>query len=128
MIRLYKDDIINLYKLMSLKTGGTVGIREETLLDSALEMPFQTFFGAELYPTLIEKAARLGYGLVANHPFIDGNKRIGVFSMLVFLKINDINIEFEDNELIDLTLKLADGTYKYEELLEILQKKLCTVM
>ena len=123
MIRLYKDDILNLYKLMALETGGTVGIREESLLESALEMPFQTFLGEELYPTMLEKAARLGYGLVANHPFIDGNKRIGVFSMLVFLDVNEINIEFTDEELVDLTLKLADGTYKYDELLTILKIK-----
>jgi death-on-curing protein len=123
MIRLYKDDILNLYKLMALETGGTVGIREESLLESALEMPFQTFLGEELYPTMLEKAARLGYGLVANHPFIDGNKRIGVFSMLVFLDVNEINIEFTDDELVDLTLKLADGTYKFDELLTILKMK-----
>jgi death-on-curing protein len=123
MIRLYKDDILNLYKLMALETGGTVGIREESLLESALEMPFQTFLGEELYPTMLEKAARLGYGLVANHPFIDGNKRIGVFSMLVFLDVNEINIEFTDEELVDLTLKLADGTYKFDELLTILKMK-----
>ena len=123
MIRLYKDDILNLFKLMALETGGTVGIREESLLESALEMPFQTFLGEELYPTMLEKAARLGYGLVANHPFIDGNKRIGVFSMLVFLDVNEINIEFTDEELVDLTLKLADGTYKFDELLTILKMK-----
>lgn len=123
MIRLYKEDILNLYKLMALETGGTVGIREESLLESALEMPFQTFLGEELYPTMLEKAARLGYGLVANHPFIDGNKRIGVFSMLVFLDVNEINIEFTDEELVDLTLKLADGTYKFDELLTILKMK-----
>ena len=123
MIRLYKDDIINLYNMMTSATGGTVGIREESLLDSAIEMPFQTFYGEELYPSILEKAARLGFGLVANHPFIDGNKRVGIFAMLVYLDINDIIIEFSDEELIDLTLKLADGTYKYEDILRILKGK-----
>jgi death-on-curing protein len=123
MIKLEKDDILSLYKLMTIETGGTVGIREESLLESAIDAPFQTFMGLELYPTLIEKAARLGYGLVANHPFVDGNKRIGVFSMLVFLDVNGYNVLVSDDELVKLTLKLADGSYKYEELLEILKEK-----
>jgi death-on-curing protein len=123
MIKLEKDDILSLYKLMTIETGGTVGIREESLLESAIDAPFQTFMGLELYPTLIEKAARLGYGLVANHPFVDGNKRIGVFSMLVFLDVNGYNVLVSDDELVKLTLKLADGSYKYEELIEILKEK-----
>ena len=123
MIKLEKNDILDLYKLMANKTGGTVGIREESLLESALDAPFQTFAGFELYPTLIEKAARLGYGLVANHPFVDGNKRIGIFSMLVFLEVNDLIIEFSDEEIVSITLKVADGTYKYDDLLSILRKK-----
>ena len=123
MIKLEKDDILSLYKLMTIETGGTVGIREESLLESAIDAPFQTFMGLELYPTLIEKAARLGYGLVANHPFVDGNKRIGVFSMLVFLDVNGYNVLVSEDELVKLTLKLADGSYKYEELLEILKEK-----
>ena len=123
MIKLGKSDILDLYKLMANKTGGTVGIREESLLESALDAPFQTFAGFELYPTLIEKAARLGYGLVANHPFVDGNKRIGIFSMLVFLEVNDLIIEFSDEEIVSITLKVADGTYKYDDLLSILRKK-----
>ena len=123
MIKLEKDDILNLYKLMTKETGGTVGIRDEALLESAIDAPFQTFMSEELYPTLVEKAARLGYGLVANHPFIDGNKRIGVFSMLVFLDVNGYNVTFTDDELVSMTLKLADGSYKYEELLKIIKEK-----
>lgn len=90
---------------------------------SALEAPYQTFAGYELFPSLIEKAARLGYGLVANHPFVDGNKRIGVFVMLVFLKLNGIDLTFSDEEIIDMALNTASGLYKYEDILKVLQTK-----
>ena len=75
MIKFDKDIILKLYKKMVLATGGTFGIRSESLLDSAINAPYQTYGGVELFPTLLEKGTRLGYGLVANHPFIDGNKR-----------------------------------------------------
>lgn len=123
MIKFNKDHILTLYKMMAEKTGGTVGIRDENLLESALEAPFQTFDGIELYPSLIEKAARLGYGLVANHPFVDGNKRIGVFAMLTFLEINNIQLSFKDEEVENIALKLADGSYKYDDILKILETK-----
>ena len=124
MIKLSKEMILNLYKKMVMYTGGSFGIREETLLDSALLAPFQTFFGDELYKTTLEKAARLGYGLVANHPFIDGNKRIGIYVMLVFLEVNNIFIDFSDDDIINLALKIADGTYKYDDVYDMLNRKL----
>ena len=70
MIKLTKDDILTLYKIMVDNTGGTIGIRDESLLDSALNAPFQTFGNEELYPSIKEKASRLCYGLIKNHPFI----------------------------------------------------------
>lgn len=81
MIRLTKNQVIALHKSLIEATGGTDGVRENGLLESALEAPFQTFDGNDLYPTLIQKAARLGYSLVLNHPFIDGNKRIGIHTL-----------------------------------------------
>ena len=80
-------------------TGGTIGIRDTSLLESALNAPFQTFGDEELYPSIIEKASRLCYGLIKNHPFIDGNKRIGVYAMLVYLGLNNINLDFSDEEI-----------------------------
>ena len=124
MIKLEKDDILSLYKLMTIETGGTVGIREESLLESAIDAPFQTFMGLELYPTLIEKAARLGYGLVANHPFVDGNKRIGILIMLVYFEMNGILIDFTDDEVVDMALGVASGKYSYNDLLTIVSAKL----
>ena len=86
-------------------------------MDSALNSCFQTFDGKELYPTKEEKGARLGYSLVSNHAFVDGNKRIGVLVMLSFLEINGIKLYFTDEELITVGLTLADGSMKYEDLL-----------
>lgn len=79
-----------LHSALISESGGSDGIRDNGLLDSALNTPFQTFAGRDLYPTVPEKAAGLGFGLIRNHPFIDGNKRIGAHAMLVFFKINNI--------------------------------------
>jgi death-on-curing protein len=123
-MKITRENILAIYTLLTEATGGSVGVREEGLLISALEAPYQTFDGVDLYPTLLEKAVRLGYGLVANHPFIDGNKRIGILVMLTYLELNGISIEFSDNEIIDMALGVASGKYKYEDLLKILNDKL----
>ena len=123
MIKLTKDNILTLYKIMVDNTGGTIGIRDTSLLESALNAPFQTFGDEELYPSIIEKASRLCYGLIKNHPFIDGNKRIGVYAMLVFLELNNINLNFSDEEIINIALKTADSTYSYDNILGILKGK-----
>lgn len=94
------------------------------MFESALEVPYQTFDGKELYPSKEEKAARLGYGLVANHPFVDGNKRIGLYVMISFLEVNGINIELTDEEIEKLAIGIADGTYKYEDVISFLRNKL----
>ena len=119
-----RDNVLNVYKILVEATGGTVGVRDEGLLLSAIEAPYQTFGGVELFPTTLEKAVRLGFGLVANHPFIDGNKRIGILVMLTFLELNGFNIEFSDDEIIDMALGVASGKYKYEDLYKILNDKL----
>lgn len=123
MIKITKNIVLNLYKKMTLATGGTVGIRDEGMLESALEAPYQSFDGVELYPTLNEKAARLGYGLTANHPFIDGNKRIGVYAMLVFLEVNGVLLPFTDSDIEFLAMRIADGSYKYEDVLNFINSK-----
>ena len=78
MIRLTKHQVIQMHKELLSYTGGTAGVRDENLLESALAAPFMMFSGTELFPSLEEKAARLCYGLVKNHAMVDGNKRIGV--------------------------------------------------
>jgi death-on-curing protein len=83
--------------------------------------PFQTFAGQELYPTVLEKATRLGFGLIKNHPFVDGNKRIGAHAMLVLLALNGIALSYEDEELISTILAVADGTLDADGLLRWVQ-------
>ncbi len=117
MIRLTTKQVISLHSSLIEATGGTDGVRDMGLLESALETPFQTFGGKDLYPALIQKAARLGHSLISNHPFVDGNKRIGIHTMLVFLAANGIEIECTQKELIDVGLSLADGTMNAEKLL-----------
>ena len=80
---LSKEQIILLHDMLIKETGGIKGVRDEGLLESAIASPFQTFDNTELFPTALEKAVRLGYGLIGNHAFIVGNKRIGAHAMLV---------------------------------------------
>jgi death-on-curing protein len=109
MNMLTKQQIILLHTQMIQQSGGSDGICDEGMLDSAINQPFQTFDDMELYPSVIDKAVRLGYGLITDHPFIDGNKRIGTHAMLVSLAINGIELQYDDEDLIDLILKIAAG-------------------
>ena len=118
MIEFDKDKVLLLQQLLIESTGGTAGVRDFGLLDSALASAFQTFDGVDLYPTKEEKAARLGFNLVSNHAFLDGNKRIGLLVMLSFLAINGINIKYTDDDLIEIGLSLASGSMNYDNLLE----------
>jgi len=120
MIMLDKKEIMYLYNELVKATGGLYGMRDETALDSALATAFQTFCGAELYPTTVSKIARLAYGIVSNHPFADGNKRIGTYVMLVLLDLNDINANFSDEDVILIGYDLASGKMTHEQLLEII--------
>jgi death-on-curing protein len=117
MIKFSKDKVLLLHQILTQETGGSAGVRDFNLLDSALESAFQTFDGKELYPTKQEKAARLGFNLVSNHAFVDGNKRIGMYVMITFLEVNGITIQATDDEIIRVGLALADGRMKYDELL-----------
>ena len=118
MKSLSRDQIVKLHKLCIEETGGSYGFRDEGMLDSALASPFQSFDGTDLYPTIEQKAARLGYGLVKNHAFIDGNKRIGTIAMLTLLSLNSIELNHSQEELSGIILEIAAGTMGYEELLE----------
>ena len=118
MIRLSKTQILLLHELLIAETGGSSGLRDEGMLDSALNAPFQTFGGEDVYPSLQQKAARLCFGLVKNHPFVDGNKRIGAHVMLVFLALNGIELQHTQTELSDIILQLAAGTIQSSDLLD----------
>ena len=118
---LTKSQIIRLHRDLIAESGGSSEIRDEGLLDSAINAPFQSFGGVELYPSVLEKASRLGFGLIKNHPFVDGNKRIGTHVMIVFLALNHIELVYEDKELIDLILDIASGSKNEKYLLNWLQ-------
>ncbi len=122
MIRLIKNQVVSIHSALISATGGSDGVRDDGLLESALESPFQTFDGTEIYPALLQKAARLGFSLVANHPFIDGNKRIGIHTMLVFLALNGVEISSTQEELVEVGLALANGSMNADELFAWLSK------
>ncbi|MBQ9511061.1 MAG: type II toxin-antitoxin system death-on-curing family toxin [Clostridia bacterium] len=118
MIKFSQEKVLLLHKLITEETGGDPNIRDVDMLDSALESAFQTFDGKELYPTKEEKAARIGFSLIANHAFVDGNKRIGMYILLTFLETNGIKIRPTNEEVARVGLSVADGTMKYEDLLK----------
>ena len=118
MKRLSKEHILMLHSQLIKQTGGSDGVRDFNLLESAIETPFQVFAGEELYPTIQAKGARLGYGLIKNHCMLDGNKRIGIHAMLVFLALNGIELQYTQRELYKMVLEVADGSLIYEAMLK----------
>ncbi|MBR1391191.1 MAG: type II toxin-antitoxin system death-on-curing family toxin [Lachnospiraceae bacterium] len=118
MIILSKEQIIKLHAQLIEETGGSDGIRDENLLESALAAPFQTFGDEDAFPSLQQKAARLGYGLIKNHAFVDGNKRIGTHVMLIFLALNKIELDYAQQELSDIILKVAADKCSFEDLIK----------
>ena len=124
MIKLSKDRVLLLHQYMAEETGGSIGLRDEGLLESALESAFATFDGKELYSSKEEKAARIGASLVGNHAFLDGNKRIGMYVMLTFLEVNGVKVECSDEDIVSAGLALADGSMGYDELLVWLRARI----
>lgn len=105
------EQVINLHQKMIKTTGGKKGVRDKSLLESALNNAFVTFDNIELYPSTEEKCANICFAIINNHPFIDGNKRLGIFIMLVLLDYNGIVLQYEQNDLVDLGLGIAKGIY-----------------
>lgn len=118
MILLTTDEIIELHKKLIERTGGSHGLRDRNLLESAIYSAQAVFDGEEAYPTSEEKAARLCYSITNNHAFVDGNKRIGVFTMLMTLKLNSVKISYTQAELINLGLSVANSRLDYEAVLQ----------
>ena len=117
MIVLTKEQVVALHTQIITETGGETGIRDDGLLDSALHAPFQSYANKYMYPSIQQEAARLGFGLVTNHAFIDGNKRIGAHAMLVFLALNGIELEYSQDELVNIFLNIATGKSSLNDLL-----------
>lgn len=118
MIILSKEQVLKLHASLIKATGGSDGIRDEGMLDLALNNPFQSFDGKELYPSIQAKAARLCFGLVKNHAMLDGNKRLGAHAMLVFLALNGHELSYSQKELSDVILALAAGGIGEKEILQ----------
>ena len=122
MIRFSEKKVLLLHQLLIRETGGADHLRDFALLDSALEGAYATFGGTELYPSLEEKGARLGFSLISNHAFVDGNKRIGMFVMLTFLEVNGIRMTCTNEDVIEAGFGVASGAMKYVALLEWVRK------
>ena len=118
MIKFSKEKVLLLHQLIIQETGGDINVRDLNLLDSALESAFSTFDGKDLFPTKEEKAATIGYGLIANHAFMDGNKRIGMYVMLTFLEVNGITLSMSDQDIYEAGIAVASGTMDYNGLLQ----------
>ena len=117
MIKFSKGKVLLLHRLIAEETGGSIGVRDEGLLEAALENVFASFGGEEFYPSKEEKGARLSYELTSNHAFVDGNKRIGMYVMLTFLEVNGIRLECTNEEVAEVGFAVAAGQMKYEALL-----------
>lgn len=122
MIRLTEQQILAVHSRMIEMTGGVDGVRDNSLLDSALNAPFQTFDGKELYPALLSKAAVMCRSIISNHPFVDGNKRTGIHVTLIFLELNGIELQYSQNELIELGFGAASGQLSSDDILKWLIK------
>lgn len=114
MISISMDNVVLFHQKIIKTSGGSDGIRDKTLIDAALNRGLSTFDGKYLYNTDIEKISAITHSLISNHPFVDGNKRIGISTMLILLNLNNIKVEYKQSELVDLGLGIASGKYKYE--------------
>lgn len=123
MIKVDFNVALRLHELVASVTGGSVGIRDKALLESALESPFLTFGGEDLYATLEAKGARLGCSLISNHAFVDGNKRIGTLIMLTFLEMNGVHLNLTNEDVEFIAMSVAKGDYKYEDVLDWIEEK-----
>mgnify|MGYP000022898981 CR=1 FL=1 len=111
------EDILFIHTHVIKATGGIDGLRDRSCLEAALSAPLQSFAGKDLFATDFDKLARLGYGLVANHAFLDGNKRIGAMMVQLLLKWNGYALKLKPGELADMFLSLAAGTATETDLL-----------
>ena len=118
MIRFSREKVLLLHQFIAEETGGEVGLRDQALLDAALASAYAGLADREFYPTKEEKAARLGFDLISNHAFLDGNKRIGMYVMLTFLEANGVQLEATDDEVVSTGLAVAAGEMDYPALFD----------
>ena len=126
MITLTKDQIIMLHEAIYERYSGTLGVLNEGMLDSALQAPFQTFGGEELLPETKDKIIRLAYGLIKNHSFRDGNKRIGALVLLTLLKINGYHVNATNEDFIDIIMGIAASEKDDKDLSDWVDNHICS--
>ena len=124
MIWISAEDVILIHSRVIEGSGGLDGLRDRDGLEAAVAAPMQAFDGTELYPTDIEKIARLGFGLASNHAFVDGNKRIGAMMTQLLLKWNGYDLTLRSGELAEMFIAIADGTAKEKDLLDWIHRHL----
>jgi death on curing protein len=117
-----KLEILRLHQLSIEEFGGSHGLRDEGLLESAIARPFQTFGGEDLYPTAIEKAAAIAESIIVNHPFVDGNKRTGFLAMFALLELSRINLIASEEDAYNITIRISTGEIKFDEIVDWLKK------
>ena len=120
LIKFLLADILNFHSQLENKS---TGVRDLRLIESAVNAPFQTFGGQDLYPTIFDKAAQLAFGLTKNHGFVDGNKRVAIHAMEVYLFINGYDTNFSQEEIIKIGFELAEGKLSAENLSELLKSR-----
>ena len=116
-----KEIILILHEHSIQDFGGSLGIRDEGLMESAIARPYQTFDGQDLYQTVFEKAAAIAESIIINHPFVDGNKRTGYLAMLSILKDNGIQIIVSNDDIYNFVIKISTGDKRFEEIVEWLK-------
>ena len=124
MIWITVEDVIQIHSRVIQGSGGMDGLRDYNSLEAAISAPMQSFDDQDLYPSDVEKIARLGYGLASNHAFVDGNKRIGAMMVQLLLKWNGYHMMLHSGELADMFIAIADGSAKEEHLLVWIQNHL----
>lgn len=116
-----KEIVLTLHKRVLERFGGADGVRDEGLLEAAIAQPWQTFDKIDLYPTVEEKAARLCFEIVTQHPFVDGNKRTGALLLGVLLRKNNIQFKPKADNYLKIIMEVASGTKGYEDLLRFIK-------
>jgi death on curing protein len=116
-----KSTVLRIHELSIIQYGGSDGIREEGLMESAIARPYQTFGGEDLYPSVIEKAAAIGESIIINHPFVDGNKRTGFLAMLAILEEKGLELTLSKEDVYNFVIKISTGQLKFEQIVEWLK-------
>lgn len=113
-----REEVLAIHAATIERFGGLGGLRDEGLLDPALAQPFQTFGGADLYPSAIDKACRYAFGIISNHPFLDGNKRTGAALLGAYLRMSGVDFRPVHAAFLKVMLGVADGSVSYDALVE----------